>query len=392
MNVDSGNVLAILALAAGQGALLVGIINRIHARPWPRALLHHLGQLTDGLIVASPVLFIWRYGLSGPRLVFGGSWEQLPAPLLAWLALCGVVALTLPIAAIRRWRIGPPDCQLSNHSRRVDLAERIGFPPVGDGAMALMTRLPGNECFELEVSDKEYRLPRLPAAWDGLSILHLSDLHFTGAVARRYFEEMVDVAQGTPADLIAFTGDLLDREELIDWLPSTLGRLRAPLGCYFVLGNHDWYLSNTNEIRTRLESFGWHGIAGRCASIPWQGDTLAICGTEVPWMGTHPELAALPASTFRLLLSHTPDTLPWARRAGIDLMLAGHNHGGQIRIPGFGPVYVPSRTGGRYASGAFFESPTLLYVSRGISGRHPLRLNCPPELTRLILRSDVREA
>lgn len=391
MNVDWRNLLVILALAVGQGALLVGIINRIHALPWPRALLHHLGQLTDALIATLPILFIWRYGLTGPRLVVGGSWQQLPVPLLAWLAICGAVALTLPIAAVRRWHLRPPLCQLSNHSRHVDISERLGSAPVGEGAMALMTRLPGNECFQLEVSDKEYRLPRLPAAWDGMAILHLSDLHYTGAVARRYFEEVVDIAQQTPADLIAFTGDLLDREELIEWLPTTLGRLSAPLGCYFVLGNHDWYLSNTREIRERLEAFGWRGIAGKCASIPVQGETLAVCGTEVPWMGTHPDIAALPSAAFRLLLSHTPDTLPWARRAGIDLMLAGHNHGGQIRIPGFGPVYVPSRTGGRYASGAFFESPTLLYVTRGISGRHPLRLNCPPELTRLILRSGTLE-
>ncbi|HTI52000.1 MAG TPA: metallophosphoesterase, partial [Planctomycetaceae bacterium] len=74
------------------------------------------------------------------------------------------------------------------------------------------------------------------------------------------------------------------------------------------------------------------------------------------------------------------------RRHQIDLMLAGHNHGGQVRLPFFGPVYSPSAFGTHYASGVFWEPPTLLYVSRGIAGRHPLRWNCRPELTRLILR------
>jgi hypothetical protein len=70
-------------------------------------------------------------------------------------------------------------------------------------------------------------------------------------------------------------------------------------------------------------------------------------------------------------------------------MLSGHNHGGQVRLPGFGPVYSPSAFGCHYASGVFWESPTLLYVSRGISGKHPLRWNCLPELTRLVLRPAI---
>ena len=104
-------------------------------------------------------------------------------------------------------------------------------------------------------------------------------------------------------------------------------------------------------------------------------------------MGSQPDLCGAPDNAFRIFLSHTPDNLPWARRHSINLMLAGHNHGGQIRLPLFGPVYSPSAYGAHYASGVFWEKPTLLYVSRGISGRHPLRLNCPPELTRLTLRA-----
>ena len=103
-------------------------------------------------------------------------------------------------------------------------------------------------------------------------------------------------------------------------------------------------------------------------------------------MGAHPDLDGVLGNAFRLLLSHTPDNIGWARRQNIDLMLAGHNHGGQVRLPAIGPVYSPSRFGTRYASGVFWEPPTLMHVSRGLAGRHPLRLNCPPELTRLVLR------
>ena len=76
-----------------------------------------------------------------------------------------------------------------------------------------------------------------------------------------------------------------------------------------------------------------------------------------------------------------------AQARGVDLMLSGHNHGGQIVLPVIGPVFAPSQYGVRYASGAFWSDPTLLYVSRGLSGRQPVRINCPPELTRIILES-----
>jgi len=104
-------------------------------------------------------------------------------------------------------------------------------------------------------------------------------------------------------------------------------------------------------------------------------------------MGRHPDFSAQPDDAFRILLSHTPDNLPWARKHAIDLMLSGHNHGGQVVLPVVGPVYSPSIHGVEYAGGVYDEPPTLLYVSRGISGRHPVRWRCRPELTKLVLKS-----
>jgi predicted MPP superfamily phosphohydrolase len=179
---------------------------------------------------------------------------------------------------------------------------------------------------------------------------------------------------------------LLDSLDRLDWLPDTLGRLRARYGCYFVLGNHDWFLEPP-AIRRQLEELGWTDLAGRCIAISIGDQRLALAGTEVPWMGEHPDLAPRDRCPFSVLLSHTPDNLPWARQQEFDLMLAGHVHGGQIRLPGVGPIYAPSRFGGRYACGTFWEPPTLLHVARGLSGRHPIRYRCQPEVTRLILYS-----
>ncbi len=125
---------------------------------------------------------------------------------------------------------------------------------------------------------------------------------------------------------------------------------------------------------------GWEQLTVR-------GEPLVVVGHEGPWFRPEPDLSAAPPDAFRLCLSHTPDNLPWARRHGIDLMLSGHNHGGQIRLPMFGSVFVPSRYGRRYDCGTFHEPPTLLHVSRGLGGEQPLRFNCRPEVTRIILRA-----
>jgi predicted MPP superfamily phosphohydrolase len=76
----------------------------------------------------------------------------------------------------------------------------------------------------------------------------------------------------------------------------------------------------------------------------------------------------------------------WAQQHHIDLMLSGHVHGGQIRLPVLGSVFVPSRYSRKYDCGTFFEAPTVMHVGRGLSGQHPLRFFCKPEVTRIVLR------
>lgn len=379
----------LLALLAGHIELLVMLVNRLYALPLPNWLLRPVRHLHDAVLLGSPVVWLWCLGLGGPRLLVGGNWSDVKPAWIGYLALCGLGTACLVVSALGFRFRRPPRAELSNHSRRVDVAARLGFRPLGDGPYQLLTRVPGNQLFQLEVSEKEYRLPRLPADWDGLSIVHLTDLHFHGTIDRPYYEEVARLAADMAPDLIVFTGDLLDKQCLVEWLPATLGTLRAALGCYFILGNHDWYLDPA-PIRRRLVELGWHDVAGTTATIAYRGHDLLIGGTERPWMGEHPDFNSAPAArasdSFKLLLSHTPDNLPWARRAGVDLMLSGHNHGGQVVLPLVGPVYSPSLYGCRYVGGAFWREPTLLYVSRGIAGKHPLRLRCPPELTKLILR------
>ncbi len=120
-----------------------------------------------------------------------------------------------------------------------------------------------------------------------------------------------------------------------------------------------------------------------------QGSPVVLAGNELPWFKPAADLGQCPPTVngkrpLRVVLSHSPDQLGWARTHDCDLMLAGHTHGGQIRLPGIGPILSPSLHGSRHASGTFYYEPTVLHVSRGIAGTRPLRLNCPPEVAHLV--------
>lgn len=380
---DFFNLLLLVLLTAGHTELLVTIVNRTHAAPLPCAWLKHIRHLHDVAVPAFPLILFWFVGWSGPGLLRGGSWADLSPGWMVYLALCAAGVVGLPASGLRSLRRAP---LISNHSEIVDVAARLGRRPIGEGPHRALAKAPWNQIFQVEFSEKTFRPSNLPAEWDGLTILHLSDWHFTGVIDKSFFEEVAQLAAAKPCDLVVFTGDLLDKQALIEWLPDTLGRLTAPLGRFYILGNHDWYLDPA-AIRSQMDGLGWRDVASRVTTVQHGGRTLAIGGSERPWMGTHPDFASVDAD-FRVFLCHTPDYFGWAQQHGVDLMLSGHNHGGQVVLPVIGPVYSPSRYGCRYAGGSFQSGSTILHVSRGLSGGHPLRWNCRPEITRIVLRRE----
>src|SRR5207247_1037312 len=169
-------------------------------------------------------------------------------------------------------------------------------------------------------------------------------------------------------DLVALTGDVVDSSWHHRWIMPVLGRLRWNSAAIAILGNHDSWRDD-KVIRRRLARLGMHVLGNGWQMLEVRGQLMVIAGHEGPWFVPPPDLSACPTGFFRLLLSHTPDNLPWARRQRMDLMLAGHVHGGQIRFPLIGATFVPSRYSRRYDCGTFFARPTLMHVSRGVAGQ-----------------------
>ncbi len=326
-------------------------------------------------------------------LSYTGQWWPSQAELFNVWAGCSLLSGVIlgPIwLESRRW-IWPPPQLLDTQSVRYRVAEHLQGPATGNRTTALLSRIPGNQITQLEVNCKQLQLGRKLPAIDGLAIAHISDLHFTGQLSLDYYQFVIDRVLELNADLVVITGDIIDYAKCLPWIEPALGRLTAPLGCTFLLGNHDQRIVDLTELTDRLHSLGHFdvGLANQNLETS-QGGHIFLTGNERPWFERHsaqPPATAPNADALRLGLSHTPDNIGWARNLQLDLLLAGHTHGGQVRIPGIGPLVAPSYYGSRFASGVFYRDPVLMHVSRGIAGTHPLRWRCLPEVSLLRLRT-----
>jgi predicted MPP superfamily phosphohydrolase len=385
---------AALALAAflGHFSLAVWLFNRLHAVPWPVRLIKVLDKLIILVAAIVCLVFLIRWIVTGQAFLVSPSAEP-PSDRWLWLAyavLCWVAAIAvLPLWLIPKLRERLPAALVKHESSTIDVARHLGFRPIHGLKTRILASLPGNQFLQVAVERKTLRLERLPASLNGLTIAHLSDLHMTGHLGPEFYELVVAKTNALQPDLIVVTGDILEKERCLPWGPAILSRLEARHGKYFIFGNHEMRLKDAAALRQALTSAGLIDLGSRHETITIHGTEILFAGNERPWFGSLPILPPIrnPQSAIRILLSHSPDQLPWARANAFDLMLAGHNHGGQIRLPYLGALITPSWYGWRYAGGLYHEPPTVLHVSRGLAGDHCLRLNCPPELALLTLMS-----
>lgn len=404
MTQEAVAILVVAAVVIGHGGLVVAIYNRLGATGWPHRIEKRVTTAVLVLAIAIPTLACISLLRSD---AFPGSFapEDLLRLPRGWIGYGVVCLATWPLLGIP-WLLARPIFGIG-HVKTDRQIEVWRTHPKDSGSLALtrqsawLARLPGNQILELAVERIELPVVGLPHRLDGYRIAHLSDLHFTGHVAPAWTADAVYRLNDWGPDLVALTGDIIDSPDCVDWLGDALGHAQARDGCYFILGNHDLREVCPRRVDTTIRALGWTSVGGRTLARRLRvgdgagdesGVDALIIGNEAPWFAA-PELEPLAAADeagvdapFRLLLSHGPDQFGWARRRGVHLMLAGHTHGGQGRLPLVGPILSPSWHGSRYASGDFYAYPTTMHVSRGLSGTRLLRINCRPELSLLTLR------
>jgi predicted MPP superfamily phosphohydrolase len=295
--------------------------------------------------------------------------------------------LVFPLITAYRHLRPPPDRLLSTTTRTLDLWPELGDKLVGDGRMPWAVRLPFTTAFKVDFTDVTLAMPHLPPAWDGLTIDLVSDLHFHGTPSEAYFHRVIDEMNARPpADVVALAGDYLDSHTHHDWIPRVLGKLKWNECGVAILGNHDCPYDPW-KTRELLAGLGYHVVSDTWKMVTIRGQECVLIGHEGPWFRKTPDLTGAPKEPFRLCVSHTPDHFYWGAKHGVDLMLCGHVHGGQIRVPVVGSIFVPSRYSRRFDQGVFEEGRTLMVVTRGLSGKEPIRFRCHPQVVRITLRA-----
>ncbi|MEX2113447.1 MAG: metallophosphoesterase [Pirellulales bacterium] len=377
-----------LALAAfGHVAFWIAVDNRWHALGYSRPLTKSVGMLFFAGLVAPLVWLAWQVTQFGWVSLEAYSWQLTPSTLyLGFCAAFGVLHLA-NWSSVRRLARTLPDATQVDSRWIVNLVERIGSSPARGPRAALFGLVPGNQLCQLHLSEATIRLPGVPPQLAGLSIVHWSDLHLSGRLDRGYYREIVALTNQWQVDVLALTGDVCDKAACIDWIPELFGPAQARLGKFFILGNHDLRTHDTSRLRAVLAEAGFTDLGGQALEL--ENRSLLMAGDERPWFPGEASLPEMPHDgrpPLKILLAHTPDRLAWARARQFDLMLAGHTHGGQIRFPFIGPVVCPSWHGTKYAEGYFYQAPTLMHVSRGTGSLFPLRIGCPPEITRLVMQ------
>jgi len=238
------------------------------------------------------------------------------------------------------------------------------------------------------------RVPGLPRQWDGLRLAHLTDMHRGGLVPLKYIARAVGLSNAARPDIVVCTGDFVTgRGAVTAELARTLKGLRARLGVFAVLGNHDHW-AGAEAVRQMLAEASIALLDNRRVVLERRGASLVLAGVGDLWEDVQDLAAALdgvPAAAPRLLLCHNPDyadAMPPEPR--VDLMFCGHTHGGQVKIP-FGPRPMLPIRNRRYAAGLVRAPRCLMYVSRGIGMVGlAVRFNCRPELPIITLRRDAQ--
>ncbi len=244
---------------------------------------------------------------------------------------------------------------------------------------------------DLKISHKEIEFDTLPESFHGMRILFLSDLHI-GKV-KEFPDAIIEKIKDIEIDLCLFGGDYRyccfthPRLPFLEELGRIISNIRAPMGIYGVLGNHD-DIARVSDI----EGLGLQLLLNTSVPIERDSDKIYLVGVDEPFYyrrhDTEKAFHSVPESAFALCLTHAPDIFREVEKHKPDLYLCGHTHHGQIRFPWLGPVVTGTTAPRKFADGLWQYKEMRGYTGPGVgSGNPSVRFLCPPEIVVLTLNS-----
>ncbi len=412
-----------------------GRIDRPAGRKWIR------GALIAALaVIAAVVVAAVARNMRG--IISRGSWWSalfglwLSSSIFSYLFIKIIAGAEWLWRRLRTWHAdkspvpaAPPALAVGNtQADTIDHSRRYFFQAAGviAGAVPFVSAAYGfvAERFHFYVREVEIPIANLPPALDGLRITQLSDIHIGSYMPVAQVRRAVGMANELKGDLAVVTGDFLtgSTDPLEDCI-TELSRLRAPLGVWGCNGNHEIYARAEKKSAELFQKFGMKLLRQENAELRWKGSAFNLIGVDYQRQrdteGVHPPMLAGVQSLVRrdvpnILLSHNPNSFRKASELGIELSLAGHTHGGQVRVEILDHRWSPAEFFTPYVAGLYrrplfapsdqddneirgFRPASSLqsqissiYVNRGLGTiGAPVRLGVPPEITLITLRCAV---
>ena len=312
---------------------------------------------------------------------------RAPFRFSVWVA--GKIPTTRP--SVERVR-ALPAVQRFDASRRTFLRRSMyGLAVTSVAGNAYGMLLEKNEC---DITAADFVLPDLPEQLDGFTIALASDIHSSVFMLKNEMDRYARLVNSLNADLIVVPGDFVTSNfNEVYPFAEAFHVLHAPYGVYGVLGNHDFY-SGADAVAKEVDACGIRMLRDDKVVIEKKGGKFSLLGVDDVGVNNRARikleeaLGPSPLEIPKILLCHRPYYLSEAAEKKIDLVLSGHTHGGQVVFGRFGNVVIaPSRIASPYVAGKYREGDTHMYVSRGIGTVGlPVRINCPPEITKITLR------
>jgi hypothetical protein len=376
----------------------------IRRRGWSRWFARIPWAIALVFLVVSPYVSYQRTSVNrleeGMFLLFAAStlWYLPKIPIAL-----GVIVMTFArivrriVSSIRRWFAR----QQSSLPSLPDANRRYALETIAWGSAIIPFGIVGKGFFdtdELMIYEEEITLRALPQAFDGLRIVQISDIHAGSWRSPQPFRRARALIDQLKPDVLVITGDFVnfDPKEL-ELIRADLMRLRADMGVFASLGNHDHYCSPANHslLRSMISNSGITLLVNSNIPLTTHGETLYLVGTDNTGLGQN--FGDLPAALVgvepgapTILLAHDPTF--WDKqvrnKAPIDLMLSGHTHGGQVGIHFLGMELSVAQVVYKQWAGLYRDGDQYLYVNRGLGTvGPPIRIGIPPEITVLTLRS-----
>lgn len=235
----------------------------------------------------------------------------------------------------------------------------------------------------------------IPDEFNGFKIVHISDLHnaeFGGGQ-----KDLIGKIEAQDADIIVITGDMIDsRRTDVDKAVELITGLGNKIPVYYVTGNHESRVTEYNELESKLIENGVTVLKNESVKIEKDGSFINIIGVDDPSFGMSANdifhtVSELKTDGYDVLLSHRPELFETYCESGAELVLCGHAHGGQVRIPFIGGIVAPNQgLFPEYTAGSYKSGSTEMIVSRGLGNSIiPLRINNPPELVVITLSGEM---